>query len=659
MPSARPALLAVVAAAALPAVAPAQTLDPEPNVPYQVRVVIQAKPHPLLSPGFRDQVRRDILAALQPVVDKLGTVEVVDLDAVPVADRDPLWQEFADKGFAALDAPRDLTGVKTHFLRLELRDGAYHLEARQHDGFAGLASPVVRKQTTRAPELVGRAAGLLIDKDFGPVGTVEAGLSPAEVTVRFKAAGLGPLDRLVGRGDVLAVAQINKTARTKAQEVRSSTGKLIAPAGGAAAAPPALLPDPKRHVYTLLRVAEDPKDGAAKCTVLTSAKNPFAMGGTAAGFRCMKLGTVAAPVAVRLVGGNGTAAATAQAAVRATDTAFGPGDPRDTFDFDPGARVYKSGRPLAGVALVTVRLGATREERFPVPVLGADPIGLRFEIDAAAEEKAGFERDLTSLASRTADARQALRGCFDAVSAAILAGKNADALARARGGHAAADTAEKLLTEEAGRLQEQAAKSPAAAALLRAVQDRVAALKKSNADLLKSIGELSKAVDGGAAVRNQAAELNTTIQLLLSEGKAAEAIAAYKQILTQVPEAQAAGIRAKLQQLEADWKPTGDAHARARDYLELKWPLKNTLADLRDSLPELKANVEVCAAAKDKYALRRLQGDLAAFPTRLDDLTRDLDPTADAAAVTAGKQIQAEVSRIEQEVAKFVAENPL
>lgn len=651
-------LPAAVAVLLLPAAAPAQSLDPEPNVPYQVRVVIQARPHPLLSPGFRDQVRRDILAALQPVMDKLGTVEVVDLDAVPVADRDPLWQEFADKGFAALDAPRDLTGVKTHFVRLEVRDGAYHLEARQYDGFAGLASPVVRKQSTRAPELVGRAAGLLIDRDLGPVGTVEAGLSPAEVTVRFKAAGLGPLDRLVARGDILAVAQINKTARTKAPEARTSTGRLIAPAPGTAA-PPALLPDPKRHVYTLLRVAEDLKDGAAKCTVLTSARNPFGLTGQAVGFRCMKLGTVAAPAAVRLVGGDGTATAAAQAAVRATDTAFGPGDPRDTLDFDQGARVYKSSRPLAGVALVTVRLGETREERFPVPVLGADPIALRFEIDAAAEERAGFERDVRSLAFRTADARTALRSCFDAVSAAILAGKNAEALERARSGHAAADTAEKLLAEEAARLQEQVAKQPAAAALLKAVQDRVAALKKSNAELLKSVGELSKAVDGGAAVRNRAADLNTTIQLLLAEGKVAEAVAAYKQILTQVPEAQAAGIRAKLQQLEQEWKPQSDAHQRARDYLELKWPLKNTLADLQDSLPELKAAVEVCITAKDKYALRRLQGDLANFPTRLDDLTRDLDPTADKPAVDAGKRIQAEVGRIEQEVAKFVADNPL
>ena len=43
---------------------------------------------------------------------------------------DSVVQDFAAKGFAALDAPRDLTGVKTHFLRLEVRDGQYHLESR-------------------------------------------------------------------------------------------------------------------------------------------------------------------------------------------------------------------------------------------------------------------------------------------------------------------------------------------------------------------------------------------------------------------------------------------------------------------------------------------------------------------------------------------------
>src|SRR5947209_2818891 len=106
----------------LPAAASAQQPDPEVKAPYLWRVVVQAKPHPLLTPALRDGLRRDVLAALQPALGVLGTVEVIDLADVPRDRWDPLWQQFDDKGFAALDAPRDLTGVKTHFLRLEVRD---------------------------------------------------------------------------------------------------------------------------------------------------------------------------------------------------------------------------------------------------------------------------------------------------------------------------------------------------------------------------------------------------------------------------------------------------------------------------------------------------------------------------------------------------------
>src|SRR5207253_6582865 len=115
---------------------PAAPLDPELKTPYLWRVVIQTRPHPLLTASFRDQVRRDLLAALQPAMGNLGVVDVIDLAEVPRDRWDPLRQQFDDKGFAALDAPRDLTGVKTHFLRIEIRDGSFHLESRQHDGFA-------------------------------------------------------------------------------------------------------------------------------------------------------------------------------------------------------------------------------------------------------------------------------------------------------------------------------------------------------------------------------------------------------------------------------------------------------------------------------------------------------------------------------------------
>src|SRR4051794_32954768 len=105
------AALAVLAVALAAGPASAQ-LDPEPKTPYTWRVVLKAQAHPLLSPSFRSQLRRDITAALQPALTPLGNVEVVDLAELPRDGWDPLCQQFEDKGFAALDASRDLTCTK-------------------------------------------------------------------------------------------------------------------------------------------------------------------------------------------------------------------------------------------------------------------------------------------------------------------------------------------------------------------------------------------------------------------------------------------------------------------------------------------------------------------------------------------------------------------
>src|SRR5436190_12534297 len=111
-------LFLVSAFALLVAAGPAEAqIDPEPKTPYLWRVVLKVEPHPLLSASFREHLKRDLAAALQPALGALGTVDVVELpDLLRDKSPDPLWQEFEDKGFAALDAARDLAGAKTHFL---------------------------------------------------------------------------------------------------------------------------------------------------------------------------------------------------------------------------------------------------------------------------------------------------------------------------------------------------------------------------------------------------------------------------------------------------------------------------------------------------------------------------------------------------------------
>ncbi|MBX9624722.1 MAG: hypothetical protein K2X82_13025 [Gemmataceae bacterium] len=633
-------------------------LDPEPNAPYQWRVVVQFDPHPLLSPAFRDQLRRDLLAALQPAVGPLGTVEVVDLDDLPADRRDPVVGDFAQKGFAALDAPRDLTGVKTHFLKVEVRDGAYHLRARQHDGFTGLASPVVRKQTVPAPELVGRAAGLMIDRDFGLAGTVEPG-KEGVATVRFRAAGLGPVGRHVAAEDILAISRITQTKRAAAPVARNAAGRVIAPAPGTVA-PPALTPT---HLpFTLLRVKEVAADGTARCEALTGYKNgAFPPARDAAGFRCLKLGTTRSRVAVRLASSDGTGGT--GVTVRATDQGFGDNaDATDFLDRDPATGVFRGGRQLKGLACVTVALGATRTARFPVPVLGPDPVPLPFEVDAQKEEQAVFERAVLSARARASDARAAQTLCFEEVARRIVAGNNKDALARARAGYDAADTTGKVLAEEVTDLKGQVAKGPQGSPeLLAQVEQQLAALGNANAQLKERIGDL-EAVAGRATVKGGvevlARDKNNLIGLYLAQGKVDEALTVYAQLITLLPDN--ADVKARRDKLAAEWKPKDAAHEEARTYLLQRWPRLANLGDLNESLPQLQAAVEVCKKNGDKYAFRQFRDVLGAFPGKLADLTRDLDPNADAdrAARATAKKVADEVGKYEPEVAEFLKANP-
>ena len=654
-------LIAACAVFVLASSAAAQpSLDAEASGPCLWRVVVKAEPHPLLTNAFREQLRRDLIAALQPAIGPLGTVDVIDLEDALTGKTDSLVQDFAAKGFAALEGARDLTGVKTHFLRIEFRDGQYHLESRQHDGFVGLASPVIRKQSTRSPEVVGRTAGLMIDRDFGLAGTLDPVVANAtEVTVRFRGEKLGPVDRLVKEGDIFALSRIKKAAnRAAPPPARTATGKIIAPPAGTAQ-PSALTPE--IHSYTYLRVAGlQPADGSARCTVIRSPSFQSTLPGGPAvmGYRCLKLNTVQSAVAVRLSSGEGAVASSSSANVRATDSSFAAKeDVKDYFDFRDG--LYRSPRPLTNLACVTITLGKSKAEHFPVPVFGPEPITLRFELSPEAEARAVFERSAIAVSTRTADARIAQKGANDDIGKLIVARKNAEALARARAAFEGADAADKVLTEELLQLKPQSATVPGAVQLFANVEQQLSVLRTSSSQLAATIKLLEAVVEKekdpavlGAEV--QAQSLNARINLLLAGGEVEEALAAYDQLATLQPNDPA--IKARKEKLAAEWKPKDTEHAKHREYLIKTWPAVATIGDLKESLPQLRAALDACKKAGDRHAFRRLLGILGAFPAKLTDLIKDLDPNADADRKTLGdaKVVRDVVAKLEQEVVEFL-----
>jgi hypothetical protein len=633
-----PAVLLALAAVAAPKPAP---LDAEPAVPYVWRVVLHTPTHPLVTPAFRNQLVRDVKAALVPAVGDLARTEVVDLASVPANKWEPLWAAFAEKGWDALDAAefRTLTGVKTHFLRVEFRDTGFHLEARQHDGSTGLVSPVLRAKDAPTSDTVGRLAGLTLAKDFGPVGTVvDSDPKEGTATVKFRGGTLPGFDKFVQPGDVFAVAMIRET-----------------PASGAASArrgPPIQVAKPWGD-YAVLKVAGPLRDGACECKVFNPlVQNPLPIGKSTVGYRCLKLATQEAPVQVRVVDPKGNPPpAGALIRVWANDFEFTRRpDPRDALEFRDG--VFRSARPMRHVACLTVGLGSTREVRFPRAVLGAGPIVLQFEVDETQAAKAAFERDCDDFRTRVVEARTAQAALFDALTVLIPKGKHQEALDRAAAGLKSAEDADKQLTEDLTKLRESphaadampAALLASAAGQIQIVRGGMPVLKDRIEDLKLQIEKAKDPVRFEKEFR--AKEITGRIRQLIEAGDVTDAIALYDQLYEVTKSDEAKTLKAKLQQ---EWEPKSDDVKQARAVVSDVWKKAGTVAEYKDAAPKLSAAADVLIREGDRLGLRHLIGAIDPAYVRLKEQADLLDGGSDAdrAALTELKAVADAVRAIE------------
>jgi hypothetical protein len=264
-------LLAPLFGLALGGAARAAGLDPDADKPYRLRVVLGIGEHRLLTPVFQERVKNELHDTLQAAFGDLAEVEVTrEHPRLKEVERDGLQQ--------ALDAWTDVDNVKTHFVLIDYLDGQYEIQARQHDGYTGLASAVVRRVLLPDSdrELVARTAGLLVNEDFGLVGTLTAHGADDNVQVTLRGSGLGvPLDRWVKEGEVFDVVQV----------------------AGAGAAERAT-----RVPWTVLRVQHGPDNGVCTCQAFYALRtSPIKDGPGIKGYRCLKLTTTRGPLRLRLV----------------------------------------------------------------------------------------------------------------------------------------------------------------------------------------------------------------------------------------------------------------------------------------------------------------------------------------------------------------------
>ncbi len=618
-------LLALLALAAPLAAAP---LDPEAEKPYQWRIVVRFDPHPMLPESLRARVLDEVRTAVVPPLGELGRVEIGELPTTFDDKSDPLLRRFAEKGWPALEAIefRKLTGVKTHLLRVRFDRGLYHLESRQHDGSTGLVSPVVRQSETDTSAKVGRLAGLMVARDFGPVGTVEKIPNEANaVKVRFRGAALGGLERYVQPGDVFAVAVIQEQS-VRAAPPKDWKTKVVVEE------PKVQLGQPRE--FTLLQAEGPLINGECRCRVLTKFANPLPQVRGVIGFRCLRLDTVESPVQVKVVdAASGTPLpASSLVKVRANDSGFNALAPaRDAFELRDG--LFRSTRPLRNVACVVVNQGTAKEVQYPIPVLGRDhQYVLRFETNDEDAAKARFERECEDLRGRVAQARLTHSELVKALTRLIVKGENRDALDRASAGLANMIAVDQELTAELGRLREQpAAKDPRFADLLASAEANLQALRTGKTGIEERVGQLkdviAKADDPVKFEKEfRAKELAARIKSLVETGEIPEALDLYDQLFEVTQQQEHKDQKAKL---AAEWEPRDDEHRKAREYVTTIWRAPKDLVEFQSNLDPLREAVAVLIKNEDRFGLRNVLSSMEPAYAKLKEILDVLDPNSE------------------------------
>jgi tetratricopeptide (TPR) repeat protein len=609
-----------------------RAFDAELDKPYKVQVVLRVAPTRLLTPIFKEQLRRDLQQGLQAALGAMGEVEVFDLADVPADKQQPLWKKVADEGLqAGLDEQGQArSDIKTHFVTVDYVDGQYEIAGRQYDGLTGTASPAVRHERTPDRQFVARTAALLVDRDFGLVGTVTKVDGP-RVQVAFKGGGLKvPLDRWVKKGDVFALVQV-------------SDGRT------------------SRLPWAVLQAESAPgQDGSCVCKVWPPKQR------VQPGFRCIKLGTVKAPVRLRVVeydpNRKGPPRAPEDVILYIGRHGFEDQVPV-RVEGVPDADGYYSTEQLKdkplydGLAFVTITHGG--EVRGLVPLALVDertitvPIRLGAESPVFLSQRKLWEQDLINTQITLGDLFKTLNqdiGDPDKRSKALEHARNAlDSLGDSI--RSFAEQREKLASDK----RAPGSKPPD----LSAGDARLADVRKGRDELAKFIKELAENLKKEDTAEGREARANyAQAQNFEKEGDYDRAIELYEKVLARTKDTK---LQQRLDRLKKAWEPQGDEHRKARRFVFETWPKLELKEVTKERVKEAEAALDVCRKVKDPFGPRKLLSVANQYLTqiskRLTELSadtnqEDVKPTEELSAV--GKALETLIA----EATAAVKENP-
>ena len=359
-----------------------QAGEPEAKQPYKLHVVLHFADNPALTATYFDRIERELGDSLQ--------ADFGDLVQVKVVRKHPWLRDVLNKGLVnALKTWTVRDGVKTHFVLIDFNGVDYEIQTGQYDGVTGQPNPVlvverertpiVRKEKRRDREFVAKTAAQMIERDFGLIAAFPAwprGAKPQTVQLDFKGAALAPLDRWVKKGDVFAVVQVpngNGTSQT--------------------------IPD------ALVQVADAPGTASRRASF-----SRYALpAGGAVTYRCVKLGTVAGPLRMRIVKANAQKKTIEPVDIGLQVRRLGfTGEAQTLLKvdtrrglFDAGNSKFKLGAAgqFENVAFVSVVEGVrgTVRAEVPVPLLTDQPVVIKL----SDQKEADLGADLNKIAWTT------------------------------------------------------------------------------------------------------------------------------------------------------------------------------------------------------------------------------------------------------------------
>jgi hypothetical protein len=566
--------------------------------PYKLQVVLRFSDHRDLTEVLKEKVERELRDNLRAGFGDLVQVEV--------SRTHPRLKEIEEKGLQSLDTWKDVNGFKTHFVFVDYADNTfYEIRARQHDGYTGQASPVIRQDRTNSRDFLARQIGFVLDLDFGFVGelTNPGDQNTVEVTLK----GAGPdvlLSRWIKAGDVFNLVEV-----AGAGELRS-----------------------KSVPFAILQAQDAPnKNGVLKCRFYHRHKDPFKATPGSKGFRCMKLATIKAPIRLRLVQyGAKTPTGLIGWPVYVRRQGFDKESKEDqnATDSDGFTKLLGKARPFENIAFVVINNPANAEKanqpaaRVPIPILDDRPVVIA--LDVKKEAATPLELRQRFWVRRINDRLVENQGLFaDLNKDAAQAGKLGDTMERAKKARVGLQEDIYNLGREGTELKEAADATPEAKVDLDEGDKRIALLKKD-------LEALENFIDGQEKiVQKENDPARREFKAKWEQAKALEREKEYDRAIKLYEEAQQGlqdpGLGAYLDKLKAAWKPKSEAHEQARAFIYGQWPEFD--ADrMKEQIAKARAAFETCQKAGDNLTPQKLLRVALSHDGKLKEILEGLDP---------------------------------